>query len=135
MSNTRRLSVRAHASVLTTLSALVLCFANAAQAEIGDLRSLSREVRYALSSHGRALTPRERFVVRRDLAMTIITLQRTTGRRAHAGYSLVGLATTTQRLLDLSSDKELRPSTQRQIERRLSRTADLLERKILTQTD
>lgn len=114
----------------SVLSTLVLLFvAVPVWAEMGDLRSIAREVRYALVNHGRELTPRERFYVRRDLAMTILTLQHKTGRRAHAGYSLVGLATTAQRLLEKTGEKELQPATQRQIEKRLSRTAYLLETK------
>lgn len=117
---------------LLSLLILTTLFAGAPQvrADVRDLRSLAREIRYALSNHGRELSPSERRFVRQDLAMTILTVQRFTGRRANAGRTLVGLATTAQRLLDLTSENELRPQTQRQLERRLTRTAFLLERRL-----
>ena len=116
-------------SAFVTLLLLLTLIPLPASADIRDLRSLAREIRYALSNHGRELSLEERKLVRRDLAMTILTVQHVTGKKANAGRSLVGLATTAQRLLDFTSETELRPLTQRQLERRLARTALLLERR------
>lgn len=100
-----------------------------ANAAVGDLRSLSREIRYGLASHGRALTIPERKTVRFELASSIVSIEKVTGRRARAGTTLQGLATTAQRLLDTATERELSPAVQRKLERRLARCAFLLERR------
>ncbi len=110
--------------ILISLIPLLITFPS--RAEIGDLRSLAREIRFALADHGYDLTKAERQIVREDLVHTIRTIERITGRSANAGHTLEGLATSAQRLLDSANESQLRPATQRRIERRLARTAGLL---------
>ena len=112
---------------LVVVSLMIFTFS--ARADLGDLRSMAREVRFGLSDHGRSIKRSDRFEIREDLLITIRLVEHATGHLASASPSMIGLATSSQRLLEAATPAQLSPELQRSIEHHLARAAFLAKRR------
>lgn len=108
------------------------------QAEIAQLRSVSREIRFGLGDHGHSLNLAERKAIRKDLALTYLALAKYSRERRGSsaqtvpppGRSLISLATAVQRLIESTPRQGLSAANQSQLERQLAHASLVLRSKL-----
>ena len=120
--------------IVRALVSSCIAVSSVASADVADLRSSAREIRFGLIDHGHALSLPERKLVRRNLAESFITLQKNARRRGapipSPGRSLVSLSVALQRLIEATPNQQLSPAAQAQLQRQMARASSILQSKI-----
>ena len=113
---------------------ILIVAGSASFADVSDLRSSTREIRFGLADHGRSLDLAQRKDVRRNLALSFITLQKLAVKRGAPvpppGRSLISLAVALQRLVEMTPNRQLPPAAQSQLQRQLARASSIVQSKI-----